>query len=128
MVNNSTFVPVFTEEEKKSIAAAPVVNQTQLNLEKFERILEVYEHLFFSGQPLSSPTFVSLIRDKIPFPVPYLASVGLTGQIEVKFSREVDVERSVQERQTDLQGYIRDLLADEVLKLSIVQKGQLGKS
>jgi len=54
--------------------------------------------------------------------------VGLTGQIEVKFSREVDVERSVQERQTDLEGYIRDLLADEGLKLSIVQKGQLGKS
>jgi len=73
VVNNSTYVPAFTEEEKKSIAAVPVVNQTQLNLEKFERILDVYEHLFFSGQPLSSPSFVSLIRDKIPFPVPYLA-------------------------------------------------------
>jgi len=109
------------------------VNQTEVNLKKFEDMMETYSYLFSGGQVLSDPAVIEFVRATIPFPVPYVSFVGRVGQFKIKFTRNIALEQNLKESQGDddeyeLDDYVRDIVKNQHMRLSIVPKGFLGKA
>jgi len=109
------------------------VNQTAVNLKKFEELMEIYSYLFSGGQVLSDPAVIEFIRATIPFPVPYVSFIGRSGLFNIKFTRNIALEQNLKESQGDdeeyeLDDYVRNIVESQHMRLSIVPKGFLGKA
>jgi len=109
------------------------VNQTAVNLKKFEELMEIYSYLFSGGQVLSDPAVIEFVRATIPFPVPYVSFIGRSGLFNIKFTRNIALEQNLKESQGDdeeyeLDDYVRNIVENQHMRVSIVPKGFLGKA
>jgi len=74
------------------------VNETEKNMKKFDKFMEIYDFLFLGGKTLNDLTVIEFIRARIPFPVPYVSFVGRSGGLKIRFTRSVALDENLKQK------------------------------
>jgi len=85
----SANITVVVEEEL--IETFVPVNKTVAKVETFdfEESFSTVEYLFSTGEPITDPADIAIIRNAFPYPVPYITAVDSEGGVKIGFSRKL---------------------------------------
>jgi len=72
------------------------VNKTVPTVETFdfEEAFTTVEYLFSTGEPITSPADIAILRNAFPYPVPYITEIDSKGGIKVVFSRTLSLREA----------------------------------
>jgi len=91
----STNITVVLQEEVLDTFVPPV-NKTVATVETFdfEEAFTSVEYLFSTGEPITSPADIAILRNAFPYPVPYITEIDSEGGIKVAFSRTLSLREA----------------------------------